>query len=87
MQLRSADAFVDMTTIRRWLFVAPRAHVAGLVAFLEGALQELPCVFAHKVSACLRAAPGLRSTGHSTPRRYTIRRLNSHAYEQDAARG
>ncbi len=54
-QLRSANTFVNMDTMQEWIFVAPREHMGTLVAFLEGALETLPCIPATKVPAA--AAP------------------------------
>ncbi len=46
-----------MDTMHEWIFVAPRGHMATLVAFLDRALQTLPGVPASKVVLPLSPFP------------------------------
>lgn len=46
-----------MDTMHEWIFVAPRGHMATLVAFLDSALQTLPGVPASKVGAAAISLP------------------------------
>ncbi len=77
-QLRSANTFVNMDTMQEWIFVAPREHMGTLVAFLEGALETLPCIPATKVPvAAASLAPSPLPYGDRTkPPSYSCWRLS-----------
>lgn len=48
-QLRSANKFLRMDSIREWILIAPEAKVPTLVHYLEDKLAHLPCVLVSKV--------------------------------------
>ena len=50
LQLRSANKFLRMASIKEWILIAPEAKVPTLVHYLEDKLPHLPCVLASKVS-------------------------------------
>lgn len=52
MQLRSANQFLNMDSVKEWIFVTPRDKVPRLINFLEEELVALPCVLARKVIRC-----------------------------------
>ena len=49
LQLRSANKYLDMSSIKEWLFIAPEHQIAKLIDFLEIQIGLLPCVPAAKV--------------------------------------
>lgn len=49
VQLRSANKYLRMSSIKEWVFVAPEDKVPVLVDFLELKLAHLPCVLTRKV--------------------------------------
>lgn len=51
VQLRSANQFLNMDSIKEWIFVTPQEKVPRLINFLEQELVALPCVLARKVLA------------------------------------
>lgn len=48
-QLRSANKFLRMDSIREWILIAPEAKVPMLVHYLENKLAHLPCVLVSKM--------------------------------------
>lgn len=48
-QLRSANQFLNMDSIKEWIFVTPKEKVPRMVNFLEEELVALPCVLARKM--------------------------------------
>lgn len=48
-QLRSANKFLRMDSIKEWILIAPEAKVPTLVHYLEDKLPHLPCVLVSKV--------------------------------------
>jgi hypothetical protein len=52
-QLRSANKFLRMASIKEWILIAPEAKVSTLVHYLEDKLPHLPCVLVSKVGDLL----------------------------------
>jgi len=53
LQLRSANKYFDMSTVKEWLFIAPEHQIAKLIDFLEVQIGLLPCVPAAKARLLL----------------------------------
>ena len=64
-QLRSANKFLRMASIKEWILIAPEAKVPTLVHYLEDKLPQLPCILASKVrnTGCFSVGCMLTASG------------------------